>query len=52
MNTLEECRTLIDTLDNEVIALLNRRMEVVRRVGEIKHESKGAIYRPERESPL
>lgn len=52
MNTLEECRTFIDMLDNEVIALLNRRMEVVRRVGEIKHESKGAIYRPEREKSI
>ncbi|MDP2194217.1 MAG: chorismate mutase, partial [Alphaproteobacteria bacterium] len=52
MNTLEECRSLIDTLDNEVIALLNRRMEVVRRVGEIKHENKGAIYRPEREKSI
>jgi chorismate mutase/prephenate dehydratase len=52
MNTLEECRAAIDALDNEVIELLNRRMEVVRRVGEIKHETKGAIYRPEREKAI
>ncbi|MFH0710930.1 MAG: prephenate dehydratase [Pseudomonadota bacterium] len=52
MNTLEECREAIDALDNEVITLLNRRMEVVRRVGEIKHETKGAIYRPEREKAI
>ncbi len=52
MKTLEECRAIIDQLDNQVIELLNRRMEVVRRVGEIKHESQGAIYRPEREKAI
>ncbi len=52
METLEECREAIDALDNEVLALLNRRMEVVQRVGEIKHATKGAIYRPEREKAI
>ncbi|MCK9373526.1 MAG: prephenate dehydratase [Sulfuricurvum sp.] len=52
MNTLEECRARIDEIDNEVMVLLNRRMEVVRRVGEIKHESNTAIYRPEREKAI
>jgi len=52
MNTLEECRARIDEIDNEVVALLNRRMEVVRRVGEIKHENKSAVYRPEREKSI
>ena len=52
MNTLEECRARIDEIDNEVVSLLNRRMEVVRRVGEIKHESKTAVYRPEREKAI
>ena len=52
MNTLEECRKAIDALDDEVIVLLNRRMEVVQRVGAIKHETKGAVYRPEREKAI
>ncbi len=52
METLEECREAIDALDNEVLALLNRRMEVVQRVGEIKHATQGAIYRPEREKAI
>ncbi|MFZ5375039.1 MAG: chorismate mutase, partial [Campylobacterota bacterium] len=52
MNTLEECRARIDEIDNAVVELLNRRMEVVRRVGEIKHESNTAIYRPEREKAI
>jgi chorismate mutase/prephenate dehydratase len=52
MNTLEECRARIDEIDNEVVNLLNRRMEIVRRVGEIKHESNSAVYRPEREKAI
>lgn len=52
MKTLEECRARIDELDNEIVELLNRRMEVVRRVGEIKHESNTAVYRPEREKSI
>lgn len=52
MNTLEECRLRIDEIDNAVVELLNRRMEVVRRVGEIKHQSNTAVYRPEREKAI
>ncbi len=52
MKTLEECRKAIDTIDDEVLHLLNKRMHVVTRVGEIKHESGGAIYRPEREKSI
>jgi len=49
MKTLDDCRNAIDSLDNEMLELLNKRMKVVERVGEIKHDSGGAIYRPERE---
>lgn len=52
LETLEACRDAIDTIDNEVIRLLNERMEVVKRVGEIKHDTGGAIYRPEREKAI
>ena len=50
--TLQDCRNAIDSIDNEVLALLNRRMKVVERVGEIKSETGGAIYRPEREKAI
>ena len=50
--TLQECRDAIDTIDNEVLALLNKRMEVVQRVGEIKNTTGGTIYRPEREKAI
>ena len=52
MNTLEECRDAIDTIDDKILALLNDRMRVVERVGEIKHATGGAVYRPEREKAI
>ncbi len=52
MKTLADCRVAIDTLDNELVSLLNKRMSIVERVGEIKSESGGAIYRPEREQAI
>jgi chorismate mutase/prephenate dehydratase len=50
--TLEDCRDAIDTIDNEMLKLLNKRMKVVERVGEIKKDTGGAIYRPEREKSI
>ncbi len=52
MKTLDECRCVIDTIDNEILKLLNKRMQVVERVGEIKKDTGGAIYRPEREKAI
>jgi chorismate mutase/prephenate dehydratase len=52
LETLDDCREAIDAIDTELLALLNKRMEVVHRVGEIKKESGGAIYRPEREKAI
>ena len=34
--TLEDCRKKIDIVDREIIALLNRRAEIVREIGAIK----------------
>ncbi len=50
--TLEDCRDVIDSIDNEMLNLLNKRMKVVERVGEIKHDSGTAVYRPEREKDI
>jgi chorismate mutase/prephenate dehydratase len=52
MKTLDECREAIDKLDNEMLELLNTRMKVVERVGEIKHSTGAAVYRPEREKAI
>ncbi len=52
MKSLDDCRIAIDKLDSQMLDLLNERMRVVHRVGEIKKESGGAIYRPEREKAI
>ncbi|MCK9491654.1 MAG: prephenate dehydratase [Sulfurimonas sp.] len=52
MKSLDDCRVAIDKLDSQMLDLLNERMRVVHRVGEIKKESGGAIYRPEREKAI
>ncbi|MDB2405579.1 chorismate mutase [Arcobacteraceae bacterium] len=55
MNEAEELKILRDTLDNiddEVLNLLNKRMETVHKVGAVKAASGGAIYRPEREKSI
>ena len=52
MKTLDDCRNAIDSIDNEILELLNKRMHVVERVGEIKHDTGTAVYRPEREKDI
>ena len=49
---LNELRYEIDRLDDEILTLLNQRMLVVKKVGEYKHKTKGAVYRPEREKQI
>ncbi len=50
--TLEKIREKIDKLDDDLLALLNNRMELVHKVGELKQKSKSSIYRPEREKQI
>ncbi|MEM9329359.1 MAG: prephenate dehydratase [Bacteroidota bacterium] len=49
---LDDFRKAIDDIDDEMIQLLNKRMEVVRQVGELKRSNNSAIYRPEREKAI
>ena len=51
-NGLKELRDKLDSIDDELLSLLNERMEVVHQVGELKAVSGGAIYRPEREKAI
>jgi len=46
---LNELRNEIDKIDTDLLTLLNKRMNVVRKVGEFKNSSDSPIYRPERE---
>lgn len=50
--SLEELRNQIDSLDNQMLEILNKRMEVVKQVGEFKKSSNTVIYRPEREKQI
>ena len=47
-------RDEIDAIDNELLALLNRRAICAQRIGEIKaqHGEAGFVYRPEREAQI
>lgn len=47
---IDKLRLAIDDLDTQLLALLNRRAAVVRKVGELKGGKR--VYRPERESQI
>jgi len=49
---LKKLRDTLDSIDDEVLKLLNKRMETVHQVGVVKAQSGGAIYRPEREKAI
>jgi chorismate mutase/prephenate dehydratase len=49
---LLKLREEIDKIDNEIIRLLNKRMEIVKKVGELKNTTNAPIYRPEREKEI
>jgi len=49
---LKQLREQIDSIDNEILTLLNKRMEIVKKVGELKNNTNAPIYRPEREKEI
>lgn len=49
---LQQLRERIDTLDDQLLNILNERMELVKSVGDLKRSSKSMIYRPEREKQI
>ena len=49
---LDQLREQLDNIDNQILLLLNKRMDIVAKVGELKAKSGGAIYRPEREKAI
>ena len=50
--TLPELRVLIDTLDQELLTLLNRRAGLAHEVGEVKKVEGSPVFRPEREAQV
>ncbi len=49
---LDQLRDEIDSIDDEILRLLEKRMQIVKSVGDLKHKSGGSIYRPEREQEI
>ena len=49
---LNDLRNRIDSIDNQMLELLNQRMEVVKDVGKLKRINNAIIYRPEREKSI
>jgi chorismate mutase/prephenate dehydratase len=52
VSEIELYRKAIDGIDNQLIELLNKRMESVRAIGKLKQTSGTSIYRPEREKEI
>ena len=50
--TIEELRTRIDVLDDQLVRLLNVRVACAVEVGRLKHEAGLPIYQPERETQV
>ena len=46
---LKKLREEIDKIDDEILDLLDKRMSIVKEVGELKLKSNVAIYHPKRE---
>jgi chorismate mutase/prephenate dehydratase len=49
---LRALRTQIDSVDRELLVLLNRRAGLALQVGEVKKHSGGVVFRPEREAQV
>lgn len=49
---LQQLRERIDALDDQLLTILNERMELVKSVGDLKRSSNSIIYRPEREKQI
>ncbi len=52
VDTLGKIRNKIDAIDQQLLELLNRRMDLVQEVGKLKKSSNATIYRPERERAI
>ena len=49
---LDEWRSRINNLDNQILHLLNQRAEAVLKIGDLKRQRGAAVYAPEREAEV
>lgn len=52
MNSLENYRGKIDSIDDEILNLLEKRLDIVLKIGEIKNKTNINIYDPKREEDI
>ncbi len=52
MKELDKLRKNIDKIDDEILNLLNRRSEIVIKIGNIKRTQKSRFYKPDRERQI
>ena len=51
-STLQILRTHIDSIDSEIIELLDKRLSYVQQIGHLKVKNNASIYRPDREKEI
>lgn len=49
---LQELREEIDKLDDEIVALLEKRVQIAKQIGEIKTRLNQEVYNPKREEEI
>ena len=50
--SLKDLRKDIDHLDNQILSIINQRMEIVKQIGAIKKKDQSPVYRPDREKEI
>lgn len=50
--TLQELRKQIDTIDDEIVALLEKRLQIAKQIGELKTRLNVEVYHPQREEEI
>lgn len=50
--TLEDLREKIDKIDDEIVALLESRVQIVKEIGELKNKLNIDVYNPQREREI
>ena|SRR5665213_628376 len=52
VRALGECRERIDSIDLQILELLNKRTRIVEEIGRVKRDAQLAIYEPKREDQV
>lgn len=52
MKDINSLRTQINTIDDEIMALLDQRFDIVKRIGALKHSTKAPVEDSSRETTI